>query len=1339
VNEETANLTQVDGLQQRTFINYANTTNQSDYLIISNRLLFDGANGGNPIEEYRAYRSSAVGGGYNAKVYTIDDLVDQFGFGIKMHPSSIRNFLRFARNKFAATPKSVFLIGKGVNYVSYRGAEGNPASNQTLERLQLVPTFGWPASDVLLVTEPGSVVPVTPIGRLSAINAAEVSLYLKKIKEFESAQATLSPKKEDRGWMKNVVHIVGGGDPGLQTRLTSYMSNYNQIISDTLFGGKVTTFSKSSSDAVQQLSNTQLQNLFEEGITLMTYFGHSSSTTLEFNLDNPEGYNNPGKYPMFVGLGCNAGNFFTFNPLRFQTKETLSEKYVLAPDRGTIGFIASTYFGIESYLDIWALRAYQSLSYEDYGKTMGEIMNATIKKVFETYSQEDFYARTNCEQTELHGDPAIRLNPHAKADYVMDDPMVKVSPGFISIAETSFKVEAKFLNIGKAVGKNIVVEIKRQYPNGTIKSVYRDTLPGTRYADSISVNIPVDALTEKGTNKVTVTIDADNAVDEFYETNNSITKEFIIYEDEARPVSPYNFSIVNKQNVKLAASTANPFSVTKQYQMEIDTTEFFNSSLKVSKTITTSGGVMEFEPGLTLKDSTVYYWRVGVVPATGTINWNTSSFIYLPNAEPGFNQSHVFQHLKSGSTQIAMDSATGSWKYGKVINNLFIRQGSWVTSGATQEAALSVSVNNVISIRLTCFFSSLVFNVFDPITFKQLENRTVAPHASSSDGLGQGLYGSADPTCYGQATKKANFEFRYTDTASRRKIMSFMATSIPDGSYVVVRNFTLNPASFPGFPQAWASDWAADTALRGSGQSLYHYLKNAGLSSVDSFYRVRPFALVYKKGDPSFTPKWIMGEGAFDNPTMSVDCLTSDTLGYITSPEFGPAKAWKGLAWRGKITDAGAGDNPTVDVIGIKKDGSHDIVMKALTLNQQTVDISSISAAQYPFLQLRMRNSDTTYFTPYQLSYWRLSYTPSPEGAIAPNLYFRMKDTIGEKGEPIDFKIAFKNVSDVRFDSLRIKMIITDKNNTQHELPVQKHRPLAANDTLHIRQYIDTRQFVGLNSLYVEVNPDNDQPEQHHFNNYAYHNFYVRNDSLSPLLDVTFDNVHILNHDIVSSRPDIMIKLKDESKWMLLDDTSLVSVQVRYPGNNGKVKDFHFDNDTLRFTAARQAPNADNTATINLKPYFEEDGEYELIVKGKDKSNNEAGSIEYRVAFEVINKPMISNMLNYPNPFTTSTAFVFTITGSEIPQEFKIQILTVTGKVVREITKQELGSLHIGRNITDYKWDGTDQFGQKLGNGVYLYRVVSSMNGKTLDKYKSESDESDKYFNKGYGKMYLMR
>ena len=200
-----------------------------------------------------------------------------------------------------------------------------------------------------------------------------------------------------------------------------------------------------------------------------------------------------------------------------------------------------------------------------------------------------------------------------------------------------------------------------------------------------------------------------------------------------------------------------------------------------------------------------------------------------------------------------------------------------------------------------------------------------------------------------------------------------------------------------------------------------------------------------------------------------------------------------------------------------------------------------------------------------------------------------------------------------------------------------------------------------------------------------------------------------------------------------------MKVQIRYPGTTGFLRTFVFDNDTMKFTPANLS-SGDNTATINLSPKLPgNDEEYELIVSGKDVAGNKAGNLDYRVSFKVISKPMISNLLNYPNPFTSSTAFVFTITGTDVPQNIRIQVLTITGKIVREITKSELGPLHVGRNITDFKWDGTDMYGQKLANGVYLYRVLTNHNGKSLDKYTSSDDDSDKYFTKGYGKMYLMR
>ncbi|HEX2607907.1 MAG TPA: hypothetical protein VHK91_11030, partial [Flavisolibacter sp.] len=88
----------VTDLQTRKFIDYTSPANSGDYLIISHPYLFNGTNGVNPVEAYRAYRSSVAGGSYNAKIYLSEELIDQFGFGIKKNPAGIRNFIRYARN-----------------------------------------------------------------------------------------------------------------------------------------------------------------------------------------------------------------------------------------------------------------------------------------------------------------------------------------------------------------------------------------------------------------------------------------------------------------------------------------------------------------------------------------------------------------------------------------------------------------------------------------------------------------------------------------------------------------------------------------------------------------------------------------------------------------------------------------------------------------------------------------------------------------------------------------------------------------------------------------------------------------------------------------------------------------------------------------------------------------------------------------------------------------------------------------------------------------------------------------------------------------------------------------
>ncbi|MBC7867456.1 MAG: hypothetical protein H7X88_07970, partial [Gloeobacteraceae cyanobacterium ES-bin-316] len=456
--------------------------------------------------------------------------------------------------------------------------------------------------------------------------------------------------------------------------------------------------------------------------------------------------------------------------------------------------------------------------------------------------------------------------------------------------------------------------------------------------------------------------------------------------------------------------------------------------------------------------------------------------------------------------------------------------------------------------------------------------------------------------------------------------------------------------------------------------------------------------------------------------------------GTIETPLYGPARSWNELHWRGSSNDPTDSDTTKIQVWGVQNDGTSGLLATVAPAKDTT--LSFINATLYPYLKLRMQNKDDVNITPHQLTYWRVNASLAPEGAVAPNILYNMSADTVQQGEMINFALAFKNISQTPFDSLlKVKFIITDRNNVPHVVDIPKRKALVAGDTLTVNYAIDTRNYPGANTLFIEFNPDDDQPEQLRYNNVLYKDFFVIEDNYNPLLDVTFDGVHILNKDIVASKPGILIKLKDESRFLELKDTSLLKVQVRFPDQT--LHDYHFG-DSMIFIPANLGAG-ENTASIDFKPYFAEDGEYELIVSGKDVNGNKAGALDYHVSFNVINKPMISNLLNYPNPFTSSTAFVFTVTGSEIPQNIRIQILTITGKVVREITKDELGPIHIGRNITEFKWNGTDMYGQKLANGVYIYRVLTNLNGKSLDKYRAESDNTDKFFNKGYGKMYLMR
>ncbi|MEM9824841.1 MAG: C25 family cysteine peptidase, partial [Bacteroidota bacterium] len=172
------NVQMIDDLERVDFIDYRNQEVQ--YLIISNSRLFNDGQGNNRIQEYANYRSSVNGGGYSTLIVDVQQLYDQYAFGVHRHPLSVRNFVQNIAQEWNDL-KYIFIIGKGREYEKVR----SHAEMQTAQSTLFVPTYGFPGADNLLLAEIGRDYPAIPFGRIAAVSPNDVRIYLDKVRVLE--------------------------------------------------------------------------------------------------------------------------------------------------------------------------------------------------------------------------------------------------------------------------------------------------------------------------------------------------------------------------------------------------------------------------------------------------------------------------------------------------------------------------------------------------------------------------------------------------------------------------------------------------------------------------------------------------------------------------------------------------------------------------------------------------------------------------------------------------------------------------------------------------------------------------------------------------------------------------------------------------------------------------------------------------------------------------------------------------------------------------------------------------------------------------------------------------
>ncbi len=127
-------------------------------------------------------------------------------------------------------------------------------------------------------------------------------------------------------------------------------------------------------------------------------------------------------------------------------------------------------------------------------------------------------------------------------------------------------------------------------------------------------------------------------------------------------------------------------------------------------------------------------------------------------------------------------------------------------------------------------------------------------------------------------------------------------------------------------------------------------------------------------------------------------------------------------------------------------------------------------------------------------------------------------------------------------------------------------------------------------------------------------------------------------------------------------------------------------------------------------------GLHTIAFKAWDVYNN---PISLELQFIVVGDDTmtLTNVLNYPNPFVNYTQFWFTHNHPFEPLEVQVQVMTITGKIVW--TKNQIVTTD-GFLSREIFWDGRDDFGDKIGKGVYVYKltVKSSLTNKKTEKFE---------------------
>ncbi len=1259
------------------------------------------------------------------EIVNVFEIYDEFSSGL-VDPFAIKQFIKYAfENWQSPAPAYVVLLGD-MSY-NYRNL---PLSISRPNFIPSIPhharVYGQSASDNNFVTVAGTdYKPDLAIGRLSCETLAEANILIDKLMNY--------PADSDKKWKQNLLLISSGADQFDEQLLGFNEANLvldrNYLVPNGITSRKIFRYPNELYPEQAQFKGEgpDIREGFNEGAVFANYYGHGGGYQwdLVFNNDDIYQLSNGGKLPFISSVTCYTAHF--------DNQDVFGEQFNKVPNKGSIGFFGS------SGLTYWTVGKYfNEILFGQVFNSRNNIVGKAIQSAKGLLPEGGFYTDQVSLLT-LLGDPLLKLAIPDKPDFSIKQDDISLSPSN-PVINDSVRISATINNLGIVFPNDtLLVQV---FVSSDDTSYYLPDKKLTSFGEKATVVF--NWIPDKGgLYNLTFNLNSNGRIDEIDLSDNATTISVPVY-DLGTPniIKPLNGDVVTGPSVHFLFADNGYYALKElKYLIQIDTSLSFTNPIIKSSDIIPERALLSWQsPGL---NPGKYFWRTRILTESDSSSWSDIFAITIdPNSSVNgkvisdnhLNLFHTSNILYSSAEKSLILNT--EFLPPRPTNNKFIESLSFTkpadihsytaltTDGTfiyiahmayyggpskiykvgtgfngTQKGLVYGSVPNLsVPVWHSIFYYDNFIYVATGKAYRLLKVDPTTGDTASVH-IPSGLLNSVDTRVHDGAfylNSDGRYVYNVAYITSDGENKYTVRILDPLNNWNLVRDLVPTDRSFPNFCGFFVADgyfypyenYQEGFLRRINLETGFYEEEWFSYNPYQAFYAWSydyvndlVYASVYGSG---FQPKIFKFVGRY-----------KDAKGNIITTPFGPATKINLIDFL--VDESNSQGKFTAHLQGFNKNTRNWETIVSPLLTQSSPQFNNNI---YRFFRLTFDFVDSSFGTsePLKLKNVLVDYEAPPEIIITKDDITFDPDTLLQ-GFNVVIGSSIKNIGYSDADSIKLDYFIksVDFSSTEN-LFSSRIINLKKDSSLSFADTIKTDRILFNNN--VKVSAAYSKSDMFGFNNSATNTFYVARDSSKPSFSITFDGREIIDRDIISSEPTIVITLEDNSPLPITP--AQISITHLFKNEQEVVA---IPSEVTTFT---YEPFPNSKATVTWKPVFEE-GLHTLIVSARDSSNNYFDSTSYNINFEVYSSDDLRAVYNYPNPFSDNTFFTFEIRGVSPPEEFKIKIFTIAGRLIKEFDIPQ-SELRIGFN--KIYWDGRDQDGDEIANGLYFYKIISKQNNE---------------------------